>query len=119
MEKREISTEEALQKLAKRDRYLGVLWEQLGATLSVILGGNNVLEAKIDRVDAKLENFKTEANEKFGMLFEGQDELKNGQKVLESGMKQLLEDNQDFFTDMRDVRVDIKNLESRVTALEA
>jgi len=96
MEKREISTEEALQKLAKRDRYLGVLWEQLGDTLSVILEGNNVLEAKIDRVDAKLENFKTEANEKFDMLF-------GGQKVLESGMKQLLGDNQEFFEELRNV----------------
>ena len=90
------SFEKAKEVMERRDPYLGIILEEVRDLQKTLVEGHNVLEAKIDRVDANLESFKTEANEKFDMLFDGQ-------KVLESGMKQLLGDNQEFFEELRNV----------------
>ena len=127
-EKEEISVEEAARKLVKRDRYLGVLWERIDGKLSIVIEGNDALEQKIDKVDAKLETFKAEANEKFGMLFgevkriDGVESRLDGVEsrlgTLEGGVKRLLEDNQEFFGELRTVKADVANLDRRVTVLE-
>jgi SMC interacting uncharacterized protein involved in chromosome segregation len=116
------SFQKAKEVAKKRDPYLGIILEEMRDQRKILIEGNDVLERKIDRIDAKLETFKTEANEKFEMLFEDQDELKDGQKklegktdIIEGGMKQLLSDNQEFFEELRNVKADVANLDRRVT----
>ena len=105
MEKKENPRfDEAKQVLGKLDPYVGIVLEEISGQYKTIVEQHNFLEHKIDRVDANLKEFRTEANEKFDMIFECQ--------------KNLLDDNQEFFTELRTVKSDATNLERRVTQLE-
>ncbi len=97
MAREEISTEEAVRKIAKRDRYLGVLWERIDDKLSAVIEGNDMLDRKIDRVDVDLQEFRIEVNEKF--------------EAYSEDVKSLRENKAD--------KKDMAAIERRVTALEA
>ncbi len=96
-----------------RDRYFGVLLEDINGKLSLLLEGYRgldarlekleerigILEERIDRLEARLDNlekkfeaFRIETNEKFAALFDGQ---------------------QHFFEEMRQFHLRLEVLEGR------
>jgi hypothetical protein len=65
-----------------RDRYFGMLLEDLQGKFSLVLEGYAALNVRIDRleqrideIDARLEAFHLETNEKFAALFDGQQQF--------------------------------------------
>jgi hypothetical protein len=73
-----LSPKEAEKILGERDPYVGIVLEEVNDKLSIIIEGNDTLELKIDRVDAKLETFRTEVNEKFDAYSEDMKSLRVG-----------------------------------------
>jgi len=51
-------------------RHFGVLLENIDSKLDLVVEGQQSLDTKIDKVDAKVENLKTEMNYKFEIVFD-------------------------------------------------
>ena len=82
-----------------RDRYFGMILEDLQGKFSLMLEGYAALNVRIDRleqrideIDSRLEAFRIETNEKFAALFDGQ---------------------QQFFEEMRQFHLRIEVLEGK------
>jgi hypothetical protein len=88
--------EKAKRVLGKLDPYVGIVLEEIQGQLSTVIEGNDALEHKIDRVDAELQEFRAEANEKF--------------EAYSEDMKSLRETKAD--------KTEVAVLERRVTQLE-
>ena len=65
IKKKKPSEKEIFENFKKQDPYAGAVLEEMNDKLSIIIERHDILEGKIDHVDAKLEAFRMEVNEKF------------------------------------------------------
>src|ERR1035437_7769815 len=78
IDKEKKNSEKEVEKIFReQDPYAGAVLEEVREQLAIVIEGNNVLEHKIDRVDAKLETFRAEANEKFEAYSEDMKSLRD------------------------------------------
>ena len=59
-----------MQAIEDGDRHAGVLFEEMNGKFDALMETYDLLDNKIDRVDAKLEAFKQEVNFKFDLVFQ-------------------------------------------------
>ena len=52
------------------ERTFGVILESMDSKLDAVLEGHHVLDKKIDKVDKKVDDLKTEMNYKFDIVFD-------------------------------------------------
>ena len=64
-----MSREEIMRAIEDGDCHAGVLFEEMNDKFDTLMETYDVLDNKIDRVDAKLEAFKEEVNFKFDLVF--------------------------------------------------
>jgi len=58
-----------------KDRQFGMILESIDSKLDLVVEGHETLDVKIDKVDAKVEDLRTEMNYKFEVVFEKFDEV--------------------------------------------
>jgi hypothetical protein len=81
---------------AARDRYFGMILEDLNGKFSLLLEGYGALNSRMARIEERMEDlekkfeiFRAEANAKFDILFEGQRRLCDGQQEFFEAIRQL------------------------------
>jgi hypothetical protein len=100
-EQKEKLLAEAKRELAKRDRHFGVLLEDIDSKYVLICESLDCFRSMAEETKTELRDFRTETNEKFGIVFNEIDGLKSNVKVLEGGVKQILNEGQEFFDKFR------------------
>jgi len=58
------------KQLSPPERHFGVLLENIDSKLDLVVEGHQVLGRKIDKVDKKVDNLRTEMNYKFEIVFD-------------------------------------------------
>ena len=61
---------ESKKKIVVAGRDVGIVLESIDSKLDLVVEGHIALDVKIDKVDKKLEDFRSEVNYKFDVVFD-------------------------------------------------
>ncbi|MEK7146815.1 MAG: hypothetical protein AAB772_01005 [Patescibacteria group bacterium] len=115
------------KELSSAERGFGVILEDIDSKLDLVVEGHQVLDKKIDGVDAKVDNLQKEMNYKFDVVFEKFGEIDQRFEQVDQRFEQIDQQFSEVKDELHLIRNDLKEkvsrdefvlLEKRVAILE-